>query len=205
MTRSGAGRADGVAQLIERPDADAELLVPLERRPRRAPRPRRAGGHRRTGAPQSRRRRAPAGRPWPRTRAHGHGAGDSRAASISSRGLVVGQRAGLARRRRGLPGVLAGDAAQRVGDERRLRRVGPAGGAAGGGDRRGSAPDRGQLRPLGPLGEVGGDLRRRGGEGRGPPAPRTSARTAATARHRPSASPASSPARDGTGAGDAPG
>ena len=45
-------------------------------------------------------------------------------------GLVVGQRAGLARRRAGLPGVLAGDGAKRIADERRLRRVGQADGAA---------------------------------------------------------------------------
>ena len=45
-------------------------------------------------------------------------------------GLVVGQRAGLARRRAGLPGVLAGDGAKRTADERRLRRVGQADGAA---------------------------------------------------------------------------
>ena len=41
-------------------------------------------------------------------------------------GLVVGQRAGLARRRAGL----AGDGAKRIADERRLRRVGQADGAA---------------------------------------------------------------------------
>ena len=194
MTRSGAGRADGVAQLIERPH--------LSGRGRGAARPARTSAQ--TSAEASARRRPPQNRSAtiaastrtrraavaadssPRPRRRRFAGGEHQLA-----GLVVGQRAGLARRRRGLPGVLAGDAAQRVGDERHLRRVGPAGGAAGGGDRRGSAPDRGQLRPLGPLGEVGGDLRRRGGEGRGPPAPRTSARTAATARHRPAASPAS--------------
>ena len=80
--------------------------------------------------------------------------------------LIVGEGARLARRRRGLVGMLARDAAQRVGDERSLRRVRAAGRAAGGGDRRHRAPDRGQLRPLGAPGEVGGDLRRRGLEGR---------------------------------------
>ena len=87
--------------------------------------------------------------------------------------LVVGEAAGLARRRLRLPGVLPRDAAERVGDDRRLRRVRPAGGAAGGGDRRGRAPDRGQLRLFGAFGEVGGDGRRRGleGDGRPPGAP----------------------------------
>ena len=77
-------------------------------------------------------------------------------------GLVVGQRAGLARRRPGLPGVLAGDAAQRVGDDRRLRRVRPAGGAAGRPPRRRRAGPR--LRPR----RRGRGHRRRGGRARRP-------------------------------------
>ena len=116
MTRSGAGRADGVAQLIERPH--------LSGRGRGAARPARTSAQ--TSAEASARRRPPQNRSAtiaastrtrraavaadssPRPRRRRFAGGEHQLA-----GLVVGQRAGLARRRRGLPGVLAGDAACR--------------------------------------------------------------------------------------------
>ena len=74
----------------------------------------------------------------------------------------VVQRGGLAGCRLGCGGVLAGDPAQRVRDQRRLRRVRPPAGARRGRDRRRRGLHRRQLAGLGPLGEVGGHLRRVG-------------------------------------------
>ena len=75
------------------------------------------------------------------------------------RGGVV-QSDGLARRSLGRGRVLARDAAQRVGDQRRLRRVRQRGGAVCGRDRRRRGLHGRELPGLGPLGEIGGYLRR---------------------------------------------
>ena len=189
----GAGRPDGGPEFLERPgkrpheqpevlvlgrrvglrrpDADAELAVALgrldvgpdERRGLGAPQPPAEQQRHHHGVDE----RPPGGRRLglePAAAAATIAGGEHQLARV-----VVGEGARLARRRPRLPGVLAGDAAERVGDDRRLRRIRTAGRAAGGGDRGRRAPDRGQLRPLGAPGEVGGDLRRPGLEGRGRP------------------------------------
>ena len=139
----GVGRPDGGAELLERPRKRAPRAAgnprarppgspstpgpgrgagrrarAARRRSRPAPRSRRAGGLRRTTTPTI----AATIRARLAARRLGLEPAPAPAAFVGGEH----QLAGLARRRPGLAGVLARDAAQRVGDGRRLRRVRPA-------------------------------------------------------------------------------